>query len=386
MSKSIDESKKAGIIDIVVSHYYFIYIYWSSHEYIRDRQAGSRVPHHCFTCPERPPKRFRKDPPAGGEHCARVSFFPDAAARNLVGKQSKVFGLFIVDLAAVQDEYTISRSQFFYDYIAFAIDIANRHGYNLMITILHEENMSDIDRLFQSRSIAGGILMGDHVDQAILARLAAHEYKLVLYNQTRRSPAPNIITVNYDNFKCGRLAGEALVDQGHRRIGLITGEINKITVQDRLDGFETALTSAGIPFDREKYLEHGAFNRRSGGYDATMTLLQRNKDDLPTALCAASASMLMGAFAAIRDYGLRVPEDISLIGIDEVDMAVYTTPPLSIVATSCEAAAKRRYSVSLSWWSRARRLRATTSSLTWICTSARASARSRTNAPKQRKG
>ena len=71
-----------------------------------------------------------------------------------------------------------------------------------------------------------------------------------------------------------------------------------------------------------------------------MTLLQRNKDDLPTALCAASASMLMGAFAAIRDYGLRVPEDISLIGIDEVDMAVYPTPPLSIVATSCEAAAK----------------------------------------------
>ena len=138
------------------------------------------------------------------------------------------------------------------------------------------------------------------------------------------------------------------MNQGHRKIGLITGEFNKITVQDRLDGFETALTCAGIPFDREKYLEHGAFNRRSGGYDATMTLLQHNKDDLPTALCAASASMLMGAFAAIRDYGLRVPEDISLIGIDEVDMTtnatmlapVYTTPPLSIVATSCEAAAK----------------------------------------------
>ena len=153
--------------------------------------------------------------------------------------------------------------------------------------------------------------MGDHVDQSVLARLAVHEYKLVLYNQVRRSPAPNIITVNNDNFRCGRLAGEALVNQGHRRIGLITGEINKITVQDRLDGFETALTCAGIPFDREKYLEHGAFNRRSGGYDAAMTLPQRNKDNLPTALCAASASMLMGRFSAICDCGLRVPEDIS---------------------------------------------------------------------------
>ncbi len=60
------------------------------------------------------------------------NYFPDAAARNLVGKQSKVLGLFIIDLAANHDEYTISRSQFFYDYIAFAIDITNRHGYNLL--------------------------------------------------------------------------------------------------------------------------------------------------------------------------------------------------------------------------------------------------------------
>ena len=82
------------------------------------------------------------------------------------------------------------------------------------------------------------------------------------------------------------------------------------------------------------------FGARGEADTATMALLQRNRGDLPTALCAASASMLMGTFGAIRDYGLRVPEDISLIGIDEVDMAMYTTPPLSIVATSCESAAK----------------------------------------------
>lgn len=86
------------------------------------------------------------------------NYFPDAAARNLVGKQSKVLGLFIIDLAANHDEYTISRSQFFYDYIAFAIDITNRHGYNLLTTIVHQDNMDDVDRLFQSRSISGGIL------------------------------------------------------------------------------------------------------------------------------------------------------------------------------------------------------------------------------------
>ena len=268
------------------------------------------------------------------------NYFPDAAARNLVGKQSKVLGLFIIDLAANHDAYTISRTQFFYDYIAYAIDITNRHGYNLLTTIVHADNMDDVDRLFQSRSISGGILMGDHLDQNTLARFSARGYKLVLYNQTRRSPSSNILVVNYDNFKCGRLAGEELVRQGHTKIAHVTGEPNKLSVQDRLEGFQAALTAAGIPFDRSRYLEYGAFNRRSGGYEATMRLLERNRDDLPTALCAGSATMLMGTFEAIRDLGLRIPEDISLIGIDNVDTAIYTTPPLSIVSTSCEEIAK----------------------------------------------
>ena len=146
------------------------------------------------------------------------NYFPDAAARNLVGKQNKVLGLFILDLSAQRDEYTISRSQFFYDYIAYSIDIANRHGYNLLTTIIHEDNMQDIDRLFQNRTITGGILMGDHLEQNDLARFASRGYKMVLYNQVRCSPAPNILSVNYDNFLCGKMAGEELVRHGHTRI------------------------------------------------------------------------------------------------------------------------------------------------------------------------
>ena len=264
------------------------------------------------------------------------NYFPDAAARNLVGKQNKVLGLFILDLSAQRDEYTISRSQFFYDYIAYSIDIANRHGYNLLTTIIHEDNMQDIDRLFQNRTITGGILMGDHLEQNDLARFASRGYKMVLYNQVRCSPAPNILSVNYDNFLCGKMAGEELVRHGHTRIVHVTGEPNKLSVQDRLDGFESALTAAGIAFDREHQLEYGAFNRRSGGYKATQRLLQRSWENLPTALCAGSATMLMGTFEAIHDLGLRIPDDISLIGIDNVDTAIYTTPSLSLVSTSCE--------------------------------------------------
>lgn len=272
---------------------------------------------------------------------AEQNYFPDAAARNLVGKTCKILGLFIIDLGAAGDEYTISRSQFFYDYIAYSADITSHYGYNLLTAVIRRDGMAEIDRLFQSRSIAGGILMGDHLDQRILARFAARGYKLVLYNQVRRSPSPHILTINYDNFKCGLLAGQELCRQGHVKIAHVTGEPDKLSVQDRLEGFETALTAAGIPFDREQDLEFGKFNRKSGGYDATRRLLARRADDLPTALCAGSATMLLGTFQAIRDAGLRIPEDISLVGIDDTDAAIYTTPPLSVVSTSCEEVAKQ---------------------------------------------
>lgn len=275
---------------------------------------------------------------------AEQNYFPDAAARNLVGKTCKILGLFIIDLGAEGDEYTISRSQFFYDYIAYSADITSHYGYNLLTAVIRKDGMGEIDRLFQSRSIAGGIVMGDHLDQRILARFAARGYRLALYNQVRRSPSPNILTINYDNFMCGFLAGQELCRQGHKKIVHVTGEPDKLSVQDRLEGFETALTAAGIPFDRKTDLEFGKFNRKSGGYDATIRLLERRSGNLPTALCAGSATMLLGTFQAIRDLGLRIPEDISLIGIDDTDAAIYTTPSLSVVSTSREEVARQTVS------------------------------------------
>ena len=268
------------------------------------------------------------------------NYVPDAAARNLVGKQNKILGLFIIDVADDYDEYTICRSPFFYDYNAYSIDIANRHGYNMLITVVRNENIDDIDRLFQSKSISGGILVGDHIEGEILDQLMSQDYKMVLYNQIQHSPAPNVVVVNYDNVKCGRLAGEELVRRGHRKIAHVTGEKNKLSVNERFQGLKMALNAAGIAFDEERYLERGAYNRESGGYEATKRLLKRNWDDRPTAICVGSASMMMGAFQAVRDLGLRIPEDISLISIDGQDLYKYTMPALTEVTTSYEKVAK----------------------------------------------
>ena len=268
------------------------------------------------------------------------NYFPDEAARKLAGKSNQMIALFVIDFSSKPGEYTVTRSPFFSEFAGYAIDIANIHGYNLVTTIIHKENLSDIDRLFQSKSIAGGIIMGDILDQGFLANLSSQGYKLVLCHQIRHSPSPNILVVGLDNYKCGRLAGEELIRNGHTRIAHITGERHRIAVQDRLEGFINALTAAGLSFDKEHYLEYGEFYCNHSDYEATLRLLQRNLYCLPTAIFISSVLMQVGVMKALRDFGLRVPADISLICLDEVSADIYTDPPISVVSFSNEKYAK----------------------------------------------
>lgn len=264
------------------------------------------------------------------------NYFPDEAARKLAGKSNQMIALFVIDFSSKPGEYTLTRSPFFYEFAGYAIDIANMHGYNLVTTIIHQENLSDIDRLFQSKSIAGGIIMGDILEQSFLANLSAQGYKLVLFHQIRHSPSPNIVVISLNNYKCGRLAGEELIRNGHTRIAHITGERYRVAVQDRLEGFISALTAAGLSFDQEHYLEYGGFYCNHSDYEATLRLLQRNLYSLPTAIFIASVSMQAGVMKALRDFGLHVPKDISLICLNEMGADIYSDPPISVVSFSSE--------------------------------------------------
>lgn len=264
------------------------------------------------------------------------NYFPDTSARSLAGVNSRFIGLFIIDFTSEHGEYTVSRSTFFYEFVGYAIDVANKYRYNLVTTIIHRDNIDDIDRLFQSHSIAGGIILGDLLDQKTLAHISASGYPIVLCHQIRYSPSPNIVTVNLDNFRCGRMAGEELVRHGHKKIAHITGEARRMAVQDRLDGFVSALTASGISYNQEKYVFFGEFYRRKSAYEGVKALLERCRDDLPTAMFITSSMLQVGALNAIREAGLRVPEDISIIGMGELDAEIYTTPPLSEVFLGCE--------------------------------------------------
>ena len=262
------------------------------------------------------------------------NYVPDAAARKLAGKTNHIIGLFIIDTVDTYGENDICTTPFYNDYIALAINIANSRGYDLLIRVVRHQNADEVERLFQSGSISGGIIMGDCLIPSIIDRLILDGHKVVLYHQIPQSCSQNIITVNYNNFKCGKIAAEEFLRKGHRDLAMITGEKNKLCAMDRLDGFESALRTAQVQLDRERYVEYGEFHRQSGGYEAARKLLKRNRNHLPTGICAGSGTMMMGAMQAILDMGYRIPEDISLIGIDGIEIAKYTTPALTEVVIS----------------------------------------------------
>ncbi|MBZ4014312.1 LacI family DNA-binding transcriptional regulator, partial [Streptomyces purpurogeneiscleroticus] len=138
-------------------------------------------------------------------------------------------------------------------------------------------------------------------------------------------PAP--LTVAFDNRGGARALTEHLVALGHRRIGCVAGPEGLTTTRHRLEGHRAALTAHGIE-DVPGRTVHGAYDRASG-YTAAHELLRR--DEELTAVVAANDTVALGVCAALREHGLRVPEDVSVAGFDDLPFSMDAVPALTTV-------------------------------------------------------
>lgn len=143
----------------------------------------------------------------------------------------------------------------------------------------------------------------------------------------RRIPELDRVCVDLDNEAGGRIATQYLIEQGHRTIGHLAGPLGFPDARHRLQGYRDALDRAGIGFD-ERLVVEGDF-REGGGRAATERLLERVSD--LDALFVANDQMAAGAMRAARDLGLRIPDDLSLVGFDDVLLAQYLSPALTTV-------------------------------------------------------
>ncbi|MDB1086803.1 LacI family DNA-binding transcriptional regulator [Streptomyces sp. ACA25] len=135
-------------------------------------------------------------------------------------------------------------------------------------------------------------------------------------------------TLTFDNRGGARRLTEHLLSLGHRTVGYLAGPAARTTTRHRLEGHRAALAAAGLGADRERLTVHGAFTR-SSGYEGAQELLRREPG--LTAVLAANDTVALGATAALREQGLRIPEDISVTGFDDLPFAADAAPALTTV-------------------------------------------------------
>ncbi|MDT9681119.1 LacI family DNA-binding transcriptional regulator [Streptomyces sp. TRM76323] len=180
--------------------------------------------------------------------------------------------------------------------------------------------------------VTGGALVDpDHIAAltAKLTKLGDAGTRVVLCG---RPPMPGdavAATLAFDNRGGARSLTEHLLSLGHRRIGYVAGPVERSTTRDRLDGHRDAMTAAGLDGPGlDRLTVYGRYTRASG-YDATRELLAREPS--LTAVVAANDTVALGACAALREAGLRIPDDVSVAGFDDLPFSVDAVPSLTTV-------------------------------------------------------
>jgi LacI family transcriptional regulator len=253
-----------------------------------------------------------------------TGYQPHAAARSLVTRRTQIIGVVIPEAVS-----TLFTDPFFSLLLYGITNTCNAQGYYLMLSLF--DGPADQDamyrRVVRSNHLDGLIVASTRLDDPLVLKLLRDEVPFVMVG---RHPAEQVSYIDIDNVAAARMAVEYLLQLGHRRIGIITGPLNMSSGADRLEGYRQALESYRIPVDDSLIVE-GDFSEGSGLTGAQRLLLAS-----PTALFASSDMMAFGALKAIRQAGLRVPDDLALVGFDDIPMATMVEPALTTVQQPIE--------------------------------------------------
>lgn len=253
------------------------------------------------------------------EAIERLGYRPNAVARGLASKKTTTVGVVIPDIS----------NAIFAEVARGIEDIANMYHYNIILCNADKKKDKEIRVIntLLEKQVDGLLFMGGAVTEDHIQAFKTSSVPIVLCATT--DEGDNYPSVDIDHIGAAEDAVSTLIQNGHRHIAMISG-----TLQDasngfaRYQGYKNALEKAGIPFN-EDLVRIGNY-RYESGLEVTHHFLEMQ--DKPTAIFAANDEMAIGAIHAIQDKGLRVPEDISVISVDNVRMASMVRPLLSTVA------------------------------------------------------
>lgn len=266
---------------------------------------------------------------------ARLNYVPNRAARSLASRQTHAIGLIV-------PEETV---RFFGDpYFAAVVAGINeriaRSEYVLNLLIASDDPGAKVTGFVRNGGVDGAIIMSHHTSDTFIDRIA-EAVPVVFGGRPARARGTEHI-VDVDNVLGGRIAAQHLIDRGARRIGTITGPLTMPAAEDRLGGFREALDDAGLA---PAFESDGDYTEQ-GGADAAQRLLQA-EGPLPDGLFVASDLMARGALRVLRGAGVRVPEDVAVVGFDDSPVATSVDPALTTIRQPLAAQGEALASVML---------------------------------------
>jgi LacI family transcriptional regulator len=246
-----------------------------------------------------------------------LGYVPNLQARSLVMQQTQTVGLIASDFS----DRNLSR------FIGGAEQAARRQGYGVIITSIEPEGSGTEYALpaMMERRVDGILLAAPQMEEdRALAHVLDRTLPVVSLHHV---PGGGVATVGSDHELTGYLATHHLTERGHRVIATVTGTRGRRITQSRLRGYRRALEEADIDVDSE-LVDEGVWEI-GGALAATKRCFERRRDI--TAVFAQNDIMAIGVLSALGQLGKRVPEDCSVVGCDDIDMAAYTSPPLTTV-------------------------------------------------------
>lgn len=243
-----------------------------------------------------------------------MGYVLNRVAQRLSGGSTRILGV-----------VTELNSPFAADLVLGMGTVARAADYEMLVYALSDRDRQPPGNILDlMRQFADGLVVILPYAADYLAAMASAHIPIVTIDQGGPSPFP---TVTADNYQGGCAALRHLVELGHSRIGFIGGDERLASARDRHRAYADVLQQARLPVDPALLVE-GDFSRK-GGFDAALRLFRLPEP--PTAIFAVNDVSAHGALAAAREVGLRVPEDLSIVGFDDIPLAAHATPPLTTI-------------------------------------------------------
>ncbi len=252
----------------------------------------------------------------------KLNYYPSRSARGLVSQKTGNIGFILTN-----DHFL--RTEPFYTNIFIGTEFEARENelYVLLTTVDSGYKESDpLPRFILERNIDGVIIAGK-VPDVLIEKLSDYKFPFVFIDyQHSKIKCPFVVV---DNIYGGKLAAKHLIELGHKNIAFVGGDIQHPSINDRFKGFLAAIEQAEININENFIDTDEDYPARPNGFNAAKRLFDKNKNI--TAVFACNDAMAIGVIQYLKDKGKRVPEDVSVIGFDDVVSENFTGPALSTI-------------------------------------------------------